>query len=111
MPLRTPAMLSLKCLGAALLSLVGMALPAGSAEFTDAAGRRLVVPDQIGRVMAADRTAEVLVLVLAPDKLASLGREPRRGDLPPRFARVPAVVWGPDGNPGDIGENGRRRCP
>jgi iron complex transport system substrate-binding protein len=96
---------------AALLLLVFAGSYARSAEFTDAAGRRVVVPDRIGRVLAADRTAEVLVLVLAPDKLAGLGREPRRGDLPPRFARVPVIEWRPDGNPANLIEPVRRLHP
>src|SRR5437764_12017247 len=105
------ATLFLQCLGAALLLLVFGGSVARSAEFTDAAGRRVAVPDRVGRVMAADRTAEVLVLVLAPDKLAGLGREPRRGALPPRFARVPVVQWRPDGNPANMAEAALRLPP
>jgi iron complex transport system substrate-binding protein len=112
MALRSPAAkFSQKCLGVALLLLVLAALPARSAEFTDAAARRVVVPDYIGRVMAADRTAEVLVLVLAPDKLAGLGSEPRRSDLPPRFARVPVIRWRPDGNPANMIEPAQQLRP
>ena len=105
MPFRSPAaMLSRLCFGAALL-LLGLGMgPARAADYLDAAGRRVTVPERITRVMAADRIAEVLVLVLAPDKLAGLGREPRRGDLPPRFGRVPVIEWGPDGNPAHIAE-------
>ena len=103
MPFRLPAAtLTRKCLGVALLLLALAALPARSAEFMDSAGRRVVVPDRIGRVMAADPTAEVLVLVLAPAELAGLGREPRRGDLPPRFARVPVIRWQPYGTAADM---------
>ena len=112
MPFRSPAArLSQKCLGAALLLLALAALPARSAEFIDAAGRQVMLPVYIGRVMAADRTAEVLVLVLSPDKLAGLGREPRRGDLPPRFARVPVITWEPDGNPANMVEPAQRLHP
>jgi iron complex transport system substrate-binding protein len=105
------ATLFVKCMGLALLLLAVGGSSARSAEFIDAAGRRVVVPDRVGRVMAADRTAEVLVLVLAPDKLAGLGREPRRGALPPRFARVPVVQWRPDGNPANMAEAALRLRP
>src|SRR3954449_431834 len=101
----------LQCLGAALLLLVFAASEGRSADFIDAAGRRVVVPDRVGRVMAADRSAEVLILVLAPSKLAGLGREPRRGDLPPRFARVPVIQWRPDGNPASMAEAALRLRP
>jgi iron complex transport system substrate-binding protein len=99
------------CLGAALLLVFSTISAARSAEFTDGAGRRVLIPDRIGRVLAADPTAEVLVLVLAPDKLAGLGREPRRGDLPPRFAGVPVIEWGPDGNPAHMVEAALRLRP
>ena len=103
MPFRPPvALLSRLCLGAALMLLGFAAVQARAADYLDAAGRRVVVPERVNRVMAADRIAEVLVLVLAPDKLAALGRQPRRGDLPPRFGRVPVVQWGPDGNPANM---------
>jgi iron complex transport system substrate-binding protein len=112
MPFRSPAaMLSRKCLGAALLLLLCTALPVQAGDFIDAAGRRVVIPERIGRVMPADRTAEVLVLVLAPEKLAGFGREPRRGDLPPRFGRVPVIDWGPDGNPAKMAEAAWRLHP
>src|SRR5947209_19479319 len=105
MPFRPPAaLLSRLRLGAALMLLGLAAVQARAADYLDAAGRRVVVPERVNRVMAADRIAEVLVLVLAPDKLAALGREPRRGDLPPRFGRVPVIEWGPDGNPANIAE-------
>src|SRR5947199_2283689 len=105
------ATLFVQCMGLAMLLLAIGGSGARSAEFIDAAGRRVVVPDRVGRVMAADHTAEVLVLVLAPDKLAGLGREPRRGDLPPRFARVPVIQWRPDGNPASMAEAALRLRP
>src|SRR3954471_15261392 len=106
------ATLFVQCMG--LLALLLLAIGgsgARSAEVIDAAGRRVIVPAGIGRVMAAGPTAEVLVLVLAPDKLAGLGREPRRGALPPRFARVPVVQWRPDGNPANMAEAALRLRP
>jgi len=66
------------------------ALPAGAAEFTDSAGRIVTLPPAINRVMPASPTAEVLVYVLAPDKLAGWARPPRPG-LPARYARLPVL--------------------
>ena len=42
--------------------------------FTDAAGRRVNLPDHIRRILPAERNAEVLVYALAPDKLVGLER-------------------------------------
>jgi iron complex transport system substrate-binding protein len=64
MPLR-----SLAVRLAALLFLALSAAPAGAGEFTDSAGRIVVLPDHINRVMAADKSAEVLIYALAPAKL------------------------------------------
>jgi len=112
MPFRSPAaMLSRLSFGGLLLVFSFAAVSVRAADYLDAAGRRVVVPERINRVMAADRTAEVLLLVLAPEKLAALGRAPRRGDLPPRFGRVPSIEWGPDGNPANIAEAARRLHP
>jgi iron complex transport system substrate-binding protein len=57
---------------AALCLLALGATPCIAGEFTDSAGRIVTVPDHIGRVLPADGAAEVLVFVLAPDKLAGL---------------------------------------
>ena len=43
--------------------------PARAAPFVDAAERYVIVPDHIGRVMTVTPAADVLVFVLAPDKL------------------------------------------
>lgn len=49
------------------------ALPAIAAgEFTDSAGRIVVIPDHVSRVMPADRAAEALVFVLDRNKLVAL---------------------------------------
>src|SRR3954451_17846155 len=86
MPLRPYArrLRPLMLAGAALvgLSLVGAASPAVASVFTDAAGRRVDLPDTIRRVLPAERSAEVLVFVLAPDKI--VGLEP----LPSARAKV-----------------------
>ena len=73
------AILCQKCLGTTLLLLAAIALfaptrAAWSAEFTDAAGRHVTLPDRIGRILPAERNAEVLIYVLAPDKLAGISR-------------------------------------
>src|SRR5947209_15129441 len=67
------------------------AAPAASAEFTDAAGRQLLLPDRIGRVMTAEHTADVLLAVLAPQKL--IGWSVRGGGtyLPPGVGRLPVT--------------------
>jgi iron complex transport system substrate-binding protein len=64
MPLRLFAALAVSLFSAAL----GLS-SAGAEEFTDSAGRIVVLPDRISRVMAASPSAEVLVYVLAPQKL------------------------------------------
>jgi iron complex transport system substrate-binding protein len=113
MPLRSSIATSCrKCLGAALPLLLLAALllsagPARSAEFTDAAGRRVMLPAVVAHVMPADRNAEVLVLVLAPDKLAGLGRVPSRRALP-GAAHIPVIGWGPRGTPASMAAAARR---
>lgn len=70
MPLRLPAVTAPV---AALLFFALVALFAASAQaaaFTDAAGRRVMLPDHVRRVLPAEPNAAVLVFVLAPDKLA-----------------------------------------
>jgi iron complex transport system substrate-binding protein len=74
-------------LAAAALALV--AVPAVSAVFTDAAGRRVMLPETIGRVLPAERNAEILVYALAPDKLAGLRRPPDTGGKSPEAAVPP----------------------
>jgi iron complex transport system substrate-binding protein len=90
--------LGLRAVLAAALSLVVFgALPAVAAgEFTDSAGRIVVIPDHVGRVLPADPTAEVLVYVLSPQKLAGWAQLPR-GPMP---KSVRHQVMGPlTGNP------------
>jgi iron complex transport system substrate-binding protein len=84
-------------LPAALIASVflGMLAAQGrAADFVDAAERYVAVPDRIGRVMAADQSAAVLVFVLAPERLVGwsrpLSRE-QRAYLPAKFARLPVV--------------------
>jgi len=65
-----------------------------AAAFVDSAGRYVVVPDRVGRVMPANQSAAVLVFALAPEKLVGWSEMPprnRQAYLPAKFARLPAV--------------------
>jgi iron complex transport system substrate-binding protein len=74
--------LGLRAVLVAALSLaVFGALPAAAGEFTDSAGRIVDIPEHVGRVMPADPAAEVLVYVLAPQKLDGWAQLPR-GPMP-----------------------------
>jgi iron complex transport system substrate-binding protein len=63
-----------------------------AAGFVDAAERYVVVPDRVGRVMTANPAADVLVFVLAPEKLMGWSAPLSRGQrayTPAKFARLP----------------------
>jgi iron complex transport system substrate-binding protein len=71
-----------------------LAMPGQSAAFVDSAERYVALPDRVGRVMAADQSAAVLVFVLAPEKLVAWSQPLTRGQrayIPPRFPRLPVV--------------------
>jgi iron complex transport system substrate-binding protein len=95
--------MSLRLLAAptALVFLLLLAAHGRADDFVDSTERFVVVPDRIGRVMAADQSAAVLIYVLAPEKLVGwsrpLSRE-QRAFLPAKFARLPVVGYltGPD---------------
>ncbi len=108
MPPRLPAAMlaALMLLAVAALSL--STGPANSAGFTDAAGRRVVLPDRIGRILPAERNAEVLVFVLAPERLAGLEQGPGRGTGLPRGVRPPALGWRPRSNPANMAATARQ---
>ncbi|MFP3544639.1 iron ABC transporter substrate-binding protein [Rhizobium sp. SIMBA_035] len=55
---------------------------------TDAAGRKVEIPDKVSRVLAAGPPASVLIYVLAPDKLTGWVRQP--GDAEKAFL-LPSV--------------------
>lgn len=57
-----------------LLLCLLLAAPAEARSFTDAAGRTVEIPDRIERIFAAGPPAQVLVYVLAPDKLLGWAR-------------------------------------
>src|SRR6478736_209088 len=88
MPLRSPA---------AWIALIFVVLFTGSgraAGFVDSAERYVVVPDRIARVLPANPSADVLVFVLAPEKLVGWSGPLSRGQrayLPAKFARLPIV--------------------
>jgi iron complex transport system substrate-binding protein len=114
MPLSLPAAKSPRSPAGALIllalvavMLLGLGRPARAAVFTDSAGRRVALPAVVTRVLPADRSAEVLLLVLAPEKLAGLGEVPWRSALP-NAARVPVIEWQRLYNPARIGETARR---
>src|SRR5271169_2616394 len=77
-----------------LFLLLLVAASGRAADFVDSTERYVVLPDRVGRVMAADQSAAVLVFVLAPEKLVGwsrpLSRE-QRAFLPAKFARLPVV--------------------
>jgi iron complex transport system substrate-binding protein len=87
--------LCLRAAFAAALVLTALGTPPAAIarqEFTDSAGRIVVLPDHVDRVLAADRTAQVLVYVLAPGKLMGWTEPlPRGAGIPPRYARLPVV--------------------
>src|SRR5229473_832574 len=102
MPLRSPAAVLAAVLLPAFAAFIS-AGPARSADFTDAAGRRVVLP--------AEPNAEVLVFVLAPDKLVGLSRLPGRGALLPRASRLPVLGWRPRSVPASMAETARQLHP
>lgn len=66
--------LALTMLLATLLAAVAP-LEAASRVFTDAAGRKVELPDTINRVMAAGPPASVLIYAVAPDKMVGWVRD------------------------------------
>ncbi|MFZ2005285.1 MAG: ABC transporter substrate-binding protein [Stellaceae bacterium] len=68
------------------------ALPAMAAgEFTDSAGRIVVLPDRVNRVMPANWAAEALIFVLDRNKLGGLGYGPPHGTAP-RYGQLPIIA-------------------
>jgi iron complex transport system substrate-binding protein len=96
---------------AAVFLAVSGALPAMAEEFSDSAGRIVQLPNHINRVMVADTTAEVLIYVLAPDKLIGWTQAFPRGVMPPRSARIPVVGFLTGPHPTATAETVRRLHP
>ena len=68
--------------------------PGRAGPFVDAAERYVIVPDQIARVMTVTPAADVLVFVLAPEKLLGWSAPLSRAQgayLPAKYARLPVV--------------------
>src|SRR6266851_868384 len=76
-----------------------------------AAGRRVVLPAQISRILQAEPNAEVLVFVLAPDKLVALSGLPGRNALLPRASRLPLLGWRPRSIPASMAETAPQLHP
>src|SRR5947209_20466010 len=98
MPLRSPI---------AWMTILVLALLAGSgraAGFVDAAERYVMLPDRIGRVMTANPAADVLVFVLAPEKLSGWSAPLSRGQrayIPAKFSRLPMIGGAVRPNPAE----------
>jgi iron complex transport system substrate-binding protein len=110
MPFRSPAAVLAALLLPALAVLVSTG-PACSGDFTDAAGRRVVLPAKINRILPAEPNAEVLVFVLAPEKLVGLSSLPGRSSLMPRASRLPVLGWRPRSVPATMAETARHLRP
>jgi len=110
MPLRSPAAV----LAAFLLPALAVFLSAGPArpgDFTDAAGRRVVLPAEIHRILPAEPNAEALVFVLAPEKLVGLSGLPGRNALFPHAARLPVLGWRARSVPTTMADTARQLRP
>jgi iron complex transport system substrate-binding protein len=79
---------------AAMLALLLAAAPVHAGEFTDSAGRRVMLPERITRIMPAGPASAVFVYALVPTKLLgwpqTLSRA-QRALLPAKFARLPVI--------------------
>ena len=94
-------------LAAALLPLAAtLPPPAHAGEFLDAAGRRVALPEHIGRVLPAERNAEVLLFVMAPDRLVGFSRVP----MAKRPAR-PVLGWRPRTAPASLAQTALQLRP
>ncbi|HEX3538252.1 MAG TPA: ABC transporter substrate-binding protein [Stellaceae bacterium] len=76
---------------AALALFGGLPRATNAADFTDAAGRRMIVPEQIRRALPAGPSADVLIAVLDPNALIGWSDPHPRDLLPPRLARLPVT--------------------
>jgi iron complex transport system substrate-binding protein len=79
----------------AALVLSALGGPCRAGPFVDAAERYVTVPDHIARVMTVTPAADVLVFVLAPEKLLGWSAplsQAQRAYLPAKYARLPVVA-------------------
>ena len=75
--------------GLAVAPLLATAKP-----FTDSGGRKVGIPDQVGRVFPAGPPASVTLFVLAPEKMLGWTRAPSPqalAFLPPRYSDLPEI--------------------
>jgi len=97
-----------------VLLLMLAAGPGRAAGFVDAAERYVAVPDRVGRVMTASPATDVLIFVLAPEKLlgwsAALSRE-QRAYLPAKFTRLPILGGVSPPNPAEMVQTVARMRP
>jgi iron complex transport system substrate-binding protein len=108
MPLRSPIAWM------TVLLLVLLAGPGRAGGFVDAAERYVVLPDRIGRVMTANPAADVLVFVLAPEKLIGWSAPLSRGQrayLPAKFVRLPILGGAVRPNPAETAQVVARMRP
>jgi iron complex transport system substrate-binding protein len=81
--------------GACVLLALAIALPAAAArEFTDDAGRKVMLPDKVERAYAAGPPASVLVFALAPDTLIGWTRHFKDDEAPwiaAKYAQLPEL--------------------
>ena len=107
MPPRLPAAIvaALLVFAAALSVAAG---PATAAPFLDAAGRRVILPDTISRILPAERNAEVLIYVLAPDKLAGMEAGAGRAVGGARGLRPAVLRWRPRSTPDSMAATARQ---
>src|SRR5581483_711708 len=78
-----------------LTTLIGVSARAG--DYTDSAGRRVLLPDHISHVLTAGPSADALVFALAPDELMGWSRAPAPPFLPKgaRGRPVTGLMLGP----------------
>jgi iron complex transport system substrate-binding protein len=81
---------------AALIAALAIVAPqiVAARDIVDSAGRKVVIPDHIERVMAAGPPASALMTMLAPQMLIGWNRAPSAADLPylPAVTRALPVV-------------------
>src|SRR5271165_2127332 len=79
---------------AVLIVLLSAASLARAGLFIDSAGRRVNLPDQIGRIMPAGPASAVFIYALVPQKLIGWSEPLTRAQrvlLPTKYARLPVV--------------------
>ena len=97
-----------------ILLLALWAAPGRAGEFVDSTGRRVALPPQVARVMAADPAGAVIVFMLNPAKLIGWPHPLTRGQrayLPAKYARLPVIGPLGTGNAATLADAARRRHP